>query len=61
MNENIEEIKKELQFMYAKYEELCVAFKKLARNNEENPYHEVHDMSHMIFSDSNSENKGDNK
>lgn len=56
-----EELHKELVFMYGKYEELCKAYKKLAQNTENNQYDEVHDMSHMTFSDEISENREENK
>lgn len=43
------ELQAELQFMYKKYEELCIAYKKLANINLNNQIKTVHDMSHMKF------------
>jgi hypothetical protein len=39
----------ELNFMYKKYEELCIAYKKLAKQSAEKNIQEVNDMSHMTF------------
>ncbi len=39
----------ELNFMYKKYEELCIAYKKLAKQAAEKKFDEVNDMSHMTF------------
>lgn len=45
------ELQAELQFMYKKYEELCVAYKKLADSKLDIGIKTVHDMSHMKFQD----------
>lgn len=42
---------KELNFMYSKYEELCIAYKKAAKSLSERKVLEVNDMSHMTFRD----------
>ena len=49
MSQREEELKSELAFMYKKYEELCIAYKKLAKQASEREIKEVHDMSHMTF------------
>lgn len=48
-NPSKEELHAELEFMYAKYEQLCSAYKRLASKMELTPKNEVHDMSHMTF------------
>ena len=48
-----DELRIELDFMYAKYEQLCKAYKKLASRLEIAPKNEVHDMSHMTFGEKN--------
>jgi hypothetical protein len=40
---------KELMFMYGKYEELCIAYKKLAQSKGLASHDAVHDMSNMTF------------
>lgn len=48
----------ELAFMYKKYEQLCVAYKKLAEKTGQVKVKTVHDMSQMSFTEySNKENK----
>ncbi len=46
------ELLAQLEFMYQKYAELCNAYKKLAQSKSTEPVKEVHDMSHMSFTDS---------
>jgi hypothetical protein len=43
----------ELAFMYRKYEELCLSYKKLADKMEISSKKTVNDMSHMSFVDEN--------
>jgi hypothetical protein len=49
MRNREEELLSELNFMYKKYEELCIAYKKLAKQALKVSFEEVHDMSHMTF------------
>lgn len=51
MENKEEELLTELAFMYKKYEELCIAYKKLAKAASEKQLREVNDMSHMTFAD----------
>lgn len=48
-NSREQELLNELDFMYKKYEELCMSYKKLAQQKTLQPVKEVHDMSHMSF------------
>jgi hypothetical protein len=55
---NIEsELLNELAFMYKKYEELCQSYKKLAQAKDPEKVEEVHDMSHMSFTQYGEEKK----
>lgn len=49
------ELTQELAFMYKKYEELCIAYKKLAQQKSPESIKTVHDMSHMSFAENNKE------
>ena len=44
-------LQKELDFMYNRYEALCVAYKKLAKNKGLRESDSVNDMSNMYFND----------
>jgi hypothetical protein len=44
-----EELKREVDFMYNLYGDLCAAYKKLAKQMSEKNTTEVNDMSHMTF------------
>jgi hypothetical protein len=46
-------LKMELVFMYAKYQELSEAYKKLANDLGSDESKTKHDMSHMMFEDKN--------
>ncbi len=46
-------LKAELLFMYAKYQELSEAYKKLANDLGSDESKTKHDMSHMTFEDKN--------
>lgn len=49
-NPTNEELTRELNFMYVKYEQLCAAYKRLATEKGIiDPSKEAHDMSHMTF------------
>jgi len=48
-------LKMELIFMYAKYQELSEAYKKLANETGSDESRTKHDMSHMTFEDKNEE------
>jgi hypothetical protein len=50
-----DELMQELSFMYKKYEELCIAYKKLAQQQSPEKIKTVHDMSHMSFTENNKE------
>lgn len=49
MTERENELVQELAFMYNKYEELCHAYKRLAKEKGLATVREVNDMSHMKF------------
>jgi hypothetical protein len=53
-------LKMELLFMYAKYQELSEAYKKLANEKGSDESKTKHDMSHMAFTDEPYEFKFDN-
>jgi hypothetical protein len=55
MNEELGNVKRELTFMYKKYEELCKAYKKLAEDKGSAVSITTHDMSHMTFKQDNKE------
>lgn len=46
-------LKMELLFMYAKYQELSEAYKKLANDLGSDESKTKHDMSHMMFEEKN--------
>jgi hypothetical protein len=49
MNNEESKLKAELLFMYAKYQELSEAYKKLANSCGSDESKTKHDMSHMMF------------
>lgn len=55
MQSKEEQLLMELAFMYKKYEELCIAYKKAAKAAADRQVTEVHDMSHMTFKQDNKE------
>lgn len=44
-----EDLKREVDFMYKLYGDLCAAYKKLATESADKKVTEVNDMSHMTF------------
>jgi hypothetical protein len=44
-----EDLKREIDFMYNLYGDLCAAYKKLAKAAADKKITEVNDMSHMTF------------
>ena len=54
-NNTQDELMEELLFMYKKYEELCITYKKLAQQKNPEGIKTVHDMSHMSFIENNKE------
>ena len=55
MDSQEELLRRELAFMYNKYEELCIAYKKAAIAAAGRAVKEVHDMSHMTFKENDKE------
>jgi hypothetical protein len=51
--DKVTKLEMELKFMYNKYEELCVAYKKLATSLGKVDPNVVHDMSKMKFAENN--------